>query len=96
VLLAPPKNHLMLPGITYDVVLELAAAHGLPVEVRDGGTEAEARGADELWMTSSTKEVLPSSCSTAGPSATGGTPGPGVRGGCTPGTRTSSDGDARR
>jgi D-alanine transaminase len=22
-------------------------------------TEAEARGADELWMTSSTKEVLP-------------------------------------
>ncbi|MBV6475626.1 MAG: D-amino acid aminotransferase [Rhodocyclaceae bacterium] len=58
VLLAPPKNNLMLPGITYDVVLELAAAHGLPVEVRPVA-EAEARGADELWMTSSTKEVLP-------------------------------------
>jgi len=58
VLLAPPKNHLMLPGITYDVVLELAARHGLPCEVRDV-LEAEARGADELWMTSSTKEVLP-------------------------------------
>ncbi len=57
-LLAPPKNHLMLPGITYDVVLELAARHGLPCEVRDV-LEAEARGADELWMTSSTKEVLP-------------------------------------
>lgn len=58
VLLAPMKNHLMLPGITYDVVLELAARHGLPAEVRDV-REAEARGADELWMTSSTKEVLP-------------------------------------
>ena len=58
VLLAPPKNHLMLPGITYDVVLELAAAHGLPHEVRDIA-EAEVRGADEVWMSSSTKEVLP-------------------------------------
>ena len=58
VLLAPPKDPLMLPGITYDVVLELAAAHGLPAEVRPVA-EAEARGADELWMTSSTKEVLP-------------------------------------
>jgi D-alanine transaminase len=58
VLLAPIKNHLMLPGITYDVVLELAANHGLPCEVRDI-TEAEARSADELWICSSTKEVLP-------------------------------------
>jgi D-alanine transaminase len=58
VLLAPIKNHLMLPGITYDVVLELAAQHGLPHEVRDI-TEAETRAADELWMCSSTKEVLP-------------------------------------
>lgn len=58
VLLAPPKNHLMLPGITYDVVLEIAAANGLPFEVRDI-TEAEVRAADELWMSSSTKEVLP-------------------------------------
>jgi D-alanine transaminase len=57
-LLAPIKNHLMLPGITYDVVLELAAKHGLPVQVGDV-LEDEARNADELWMTSSTKEVLP-------------------------------------
>lgn len=57
VLLAPPKTHLVLPGITYDVVLELAAAHGLPCEVR-AVREAEARSADELWLTSSTKEVL--------------------------------------
>jgi D-alanine transaminase len=58
ILLAPIQNHLMLPGITYDVILELAALHGLPHEVRDI-TEAETRGADELWMCSSTKEVLP-------------------------------------
>jgi D-alanine transaminase len=57
VLLAPPKSHLMLPGVTYDVVLELAARHGLPHEVREI-LEDEVRGADELWMTSSTKEVL--------------------------------------
>lgn len=57
-LLAPPKTHLMLPGITYDVVLELAARHGLAHAVRDIRDE-EVRGADELWMTSSTKEVLP-------------------------------------
>lgn len=57
-LLAPQKNHLMLTGITYDVVLELAATHKLPTEVRDI-TDAEVRAADELWMTSSTKEVLP-------------------------------------
>jgi D-alanine transaminase len=57
-LLAPPKNHLMLAGITYDVVLEVAAAHRLAHEVRDV-REEEVREADELWMTSSTKEVLP-------------------------------------
>lgn len=57
-LLAPQQNHLMLTGITYDIVLELAAAHGLETEVRDIA-EAEVRAADELWLTSSTKEVLP-------------------------------------
>lgn len=56
-LLAPPKNHLILPGITYDVVLELAAANHMPPEVREI-PEQEIRAADELWLTSSTKEVL--------------------------------------
>ena len=58
VLLVPPKSHLMLPGITYDVVLELARTHGMKHAVREV-LEAEVRTADELWMTSSTKEVLP-------------------------------------
>lgn len=56
-LIAPPKNHLVLPGITYDVVLELAAANGIPLEVREV-PEQEVKTADELWLTSSTKEVL--------------------------------------
>jgi D-alanine transaminase len=57
VLLAPPKNHLMLPGITYDVVLELAQANGIRHEVREIA-EAELRSAEEVWLTSSTREVL--------------------------------------
>ena len=56
-LLAPPKTQLMLPGITYDVILELAEQHQQPLEVREIA-EAELRAADEVWMTSSTKEVL--------------------------------------
>ena len=56
-LLGPPKNHLILPGITYDVVLEHAAAKGIPIELRSIA-EREVRNADELWLTSSSKEVL--------------------------------------
>jgi D-alanine transaminase len=56
-LLAPPKDNLMLPGITYDVILELAAANGIPCEVRRV-SKAEVLGADELLLTSSTREVL--------------------------------------
>jgi D-alanine transaminase len=56
-LLAPPKNNLILPGITYDVVLELAAAKGIAIELR-AIPEQEVRSADELWVTSSSKEVL--------------------------------------
>jgi len=57
VLLAPPKDNHLLPGITYDLVLELAAAHDIPVEI---GKIEQARiyAANELWLTSSTKEVL--------------------------------------
>jgi D-alanine transaminase len=56
-LLAPPKDNLMLPGITYDVILELAAANGMQYEVRKV-MKSELFSADELLLTSSTKEVL--------------------------------------
>ena len=57
VIQGPPKSNLILPGITYDVVLELAHAAQLPVEIRSP-TEAETRAAEEVWVTSSSKEVL--------------------------------------
>ncbi|MBI4937366.1 MAG: D-amino acid aminotransferase [Nitrosomonadales bacterium] len=56
-LLAPPKDNLMLPGITYDVVLEIARDAGIPHKVRKIAAE-EVFAADELLLTSSTKEVL--------------------------------------
>ena len=58
VILSPPKSNLILPGITYDVVVELAQAGGLQLEFRDDITMDEVRSADELWVTSSSKEVL--------------------------------------
>ncbi|MEK6686492.1 MAG: D-amino acid aminotransferase [Pseudomonadota bacterium] len=61
VLLAPPKSHLMLPGITYDVVLELVAAHQIAHEIREI-SETEIRTADEILLTSSTKEIMPITC----------------------------------
>jgi len=74
VLLAPPKDHLILPGITYDVVIELAWANGMPLEVRRVA-EAEVRSADELWITSSTKEVLAAAALDGKPVGSG-RPGP--------------------
>jgi D-alanine transaminase len=57
VIQSPPKSNLILPGITYDVVAELAGANAIPLEFREIA-EAEVRAADEIWVTSSSKEVL--------------------------------------
>jgi D-alanine transaminase len=57
VIQSPPKSNLILPGITYDVVGELAGANSMPLEYRDV-SEAQVRAADEVWVTSSSKEVL--------------------------------------
>jgi D-alanine transaminase len=73
-LLTPPKSHLILPGITCDLVLELAAAAGLPHQVREV-TERETLAAGELWLTSSTKEVLAVTALNGQPVGTG-KPGP--------------------
>lgn len=58
VLRTAPKGPLILPGITRDLIVELAAGAGLPLSERPC-TEAELRDASEVWMTSSTKEILP-------------------------------------
>lgn len=55
-LFAPPKDNLMLPGITYDVVLELAAANGIPCHIGRVPLPA-VLAADELLLTSSPREV---------------------------------------
>jgi D-alanine transaminase len=57
VIRSPAKSNLILPGITYDVVVELAASASLPLRFEEV-TESEVRGADEVWVTSSSKEVL--------------------------------------
>jgi len=57
-ILTPPKGPRLLPGITRDLVLELATAHGIPnreTEISRG----DLCGADEIWLTSSTREILP-------------------------------------
>ena len=74
VILSPPKSNLILPGITYDVIAEIAQAAGLPLEFRDV-SEAEVRAADELWITSSSKEVL-AVVTLDGKAVGGGKPGP--------------------
>ncbi len=57
IVLSPAKSDLILPGITYDVIVELAQAAKIPLEFRDI-PEAEVRSADEVWVTSSSKEVV--------------------------------------
>ena len=74
VILAPPKDNQILPGITYDAALELARGGGLALEVRPISRD-EALAADEMWLSSSTKEVL-AVTSVDGKSFAGGSPGP--------------------
>jgi D-alanine transaminase len=57
-LITPPKSRFLLPGITRDLVLELARDNGINSEERDIDAE-ELESADEIWLTSSTKEIMP-------------------------------------
>ena len=57
VIATPAKTNLILPGITLDVVLDIVERGSLPLEVRDI-SEGEVRAADELWVTSSSKEIV--------------------------------------
>jgi D-alanine transaminase len=57
-LITPPKNHEILPGITRDVILELAEANQIPY--REDVIALEAlQNASEVWVTSSTREIVP-------------------------------------
>ncbi len=58
VLETPPNTRRILPGTTRDVVTELSTRIGLPSVVREI-TVAELRAAAEIWLSFSTRGVLP-------------------------------------
>lgn len=58
VIKTPPKDNKLLPGITRDLIVELAQTHNIPIE-ETTISEKEFLAADEIWLTSSTKEILP-------------------------------------
>jgi D-alanine transaminase len=74
VVAAPPRDNLILLGITYDLLTRLAAEGALNYEIRPI-TGAELRNADEVWLSSSTKEVLAVTTLDGKPVASG-RPGP--------------------
>ena len=57
-LVTPPKGPFLLPGITRDLILELASQSHISWE-ESTISEQRLRNADEIWLTSSTKEILP-------------------------------------
>ncbi len=73
-LVTPPKGPFLLPGITRDLVLELAAENGIP-HAEAPVTPSELGSADEVWLTSSTKEIMPVT-RLDGETVGGGLPGP--------------------
>ena len=73
-IVAPPKDNLILPGITYGAAYEFAQEAGIPFEIRPV-EKAEALAANEMWLSSSTKEVLAVTTVDGRPFA-GGKPGP--------------------
>ena len=58
VILCPPMDNLILAGITYELMIELARKHNMSLAIRRVHRR-EVKKADELWIMSSTKEVVP-------------------------------------
>jgi D-alanine transaminase len=57
-LMGPPKDNLILEGIRYGLIEELCAAESIPLEARRISRD-EVFFADEVLLSSATKEVLP-------------------------------------
>lgn len=57
-LITPPNGPALLPGITRDLIIELAMSHAIPFREADI-TQQELFSADEIWLTSSTREISP-------------------------------------
>ena len=58
VIITPPKNNEVLPGITRDLTLKLAQENNIDVVEKPVNFEV-LNEADEIWITSSTREILP-------------------------------------
>jgi D-alanine transaminase len=58
VVMGPPKDNLVLEGIRFGLIEDICRTQGLPFELRPI-TRAEVLAADELLLSSATKEVLP-------------------------------------
>ncbi len=72
--IAPPRDNRILEGIRYGLIQELCETQGLPFEIRPV-TQAEVEAADELMLSSATKEVLAISSLDGRPVGSG-APGP--------------------
>lgn len=57
-LITPPNGPALLPGITRDLIIELAAAYAIPYRETDI-PEDDLFDAEEIWLTSSTREISP-------------------------------------
>ena len=57
-LMGPPNDHLVLEGIRFSLLEDICRERGIPFELRRI-TRAEVLDADELLLSSATKEVLP-------------------------------------
>jgi len=57
-LITPPKSPQILSGITRELILELATKNKMPV-IEQPITEAALQAADEIWLSSSSKEIIP-------------------------------------
>lgn len=56
--MGPPKDHLVLEGIRFGLIEDICREQGIPFELRRI-TRTEVLDADELMLSSATKEVLP-------------------------------------
>lgn len=55
-LITPPKGPLLLPGITRDLIVEIAQQQKICLKEQNI-SETELHNAQEIWVTSSTKEI---------------------------------------
>lgn len=57
-IITPAKSQDLLPGVTRDVVLELAEENGFTYREADI-SQQQLETADEIWLSSSTREIMP-------------------------------------